>query len=158
MIDEQLGTDPGGDASTPRRNRGFWLVAATMAVASIVVLVAIFANAGLKDTIAHAQYTLRTAQAQAERVAVETGSFDEADAGGLAARLPELAFVGPDEPSSELDEVSVTAGESSWAAAVRARPGACFFLRIGVDGDVTYGSGTDCTGREAARSALDDAW
>lgn len=158
MIEERLDADPGGDASAPRRNRGFWLVAATMAVASVVVLVAIFANAGLKDTIAHAQYTLRTAQSEAERVAVETGSFDEADAAGLAGRVPGLTFVGPDEPSTELDEVSVAAREGFWAAAVRARPGACFFLRIGDDGTVTYGSGTDCTGSEAARSSLDDAW
>jgi hypothetical protein len=151
--------DGGGEPTrSPRTNRGFWMVAGTMALASIVVVVAIFANAGMKDTIGHAQHSLLTAQTAAAWERTQAGTFRGADAAGLAVAVEDLTFVGADTPSQGLDEVSVFADDVTWAAAVQARPGACFFLRLAAGGEPTYGSGTVCTGREAARSATDTDW
>ena len=162
VIDDRPGIDARPDAaeepSSRRRDRGFWIVAGTMALASIVVVVAIVANAGVKDTIAHAQHSLLTAQTAAAWERSERGSFRGADAAGLSVAIEDLSFVGADTASNGLDEVSVYAEDDTWAAAVRARPGACFFLRLTSTGEPTYGSGTVCTGREAARSATDTDW
>ena len=47
----------------PRRsNRGFWLVAGSILVGSIVLVVEIFANRPIANTIGHAQFDLRAAQ------------------------------------------------------------------------------------------------
>jgi hypothetical protein len=141
-----------------RANRGFWLVAGTMLIACIVLLAEIFANRGIKDTIAHAQSSLRTAQAAAERVHGDSGSFREASADDLARSEPSLSFGGADDPSGGLDDVSVDASDVAWAAAVQARPGACFYLRLDTGGDVLYGTGTICTGAEAMDRATDSRW
>jgi hypothetical protein len=140
----------------PPSNRKFWLVLGAIVVASALTLIAIFANLGVKDSIAHAQYTLRQAQAAAEALAASEGSLAAADADGLAEANEELAFVGPDQPSNALDEVSVAAGSSEWAAAVQVRPGACFYLHLD-DDEVFYGAGTVCTAREGLL-AVDDRW
>ena len=41
-----------------------------------------------------------------------------------------LVAVGPDDVSDGVNEISVYADEDTWAAAVSARPGACFYLKI----------------------------
>jgi hypothetical protein len=146
------------DVSAPRRaNRGFWLVAGTMALACILLLVEIFANRGVKDTIAHAQSSLRVAQSVAERVHAETGSYRGANADDLHTE-PSLSFGGQDDPSTGLDDVSVASSDLVWAAAVQARPGACFYLRLDAEGQVFYGSGTLCTGAEALTRAVESRW
>jgi hypothetical protein len=148
--ERELGPEP-----APRRgsNRGFWIVVGTIVAASAILLVEIFANRPIADTISRAQHDLRVAQAAAEAVLAESGSFAGADAGSLAVqRLDggELTVVGPDEVSSGLGEVSVFAGGSTWAAAVSARPHACFYLKLVVGReDPLYGVGTHCTAREA---------
>jgi len=69
-----------------------------------------------------------------------------------------LNVVGPDEASSGLGEVSVYADATTWAAAVSARPNACFYLKLVVGrDDPLYGVGTECTGREALDSR-DPRW
>jgi hypothetical protein len=161
VIDDRRDIDdrPGYDGPPSRRTtRGFWMVAGTMALASIVVVVAIVANVGMKDTIGHAQHSLLRARAAAEWERTQAGSLRGADAVGLAGAVEGLSFVGPDTPSAGLDEVSVLADDLTWAAAVEVRPGACFFLRLTPTGDPSYGSGTECTGREAGRSATDTDW
>jgi hypothetical protein len=145
------------DRAPPRRsNRRFWLVLGAIGLVSAITLVEIFANLGIKESIAHAQFSLREAQAAAEAIETRNATFTAADADGMAEATDELAFVGPDEASNGLDEISVAAGVSEWAAAVQVRPGACFYLHIDVD-VVTYGAGTICTGREGLR-AVDDRW
>jgi hypothetical protein len=140
----------------PPSNRKFWLVMCAMGVACVFVLVEIFANLGIKESIAHAQSSLRDGQAIAEAIQHDDGMLTTADAAGMASETDALTFVGPDEPSTDLDELSVAAGTTEWAAAVQVRPGACFYLHI--DGDtVTYGAGTICTGR-AGLEAVDDRW
>jgi hypothetical protein len=144
-----------------RSNRGFWLVLGTLLVASIVMLVEIFANRPIANTIGHAQHTLRVAQAGAEQRFAETGTFTGADAAGLAASgigaTDGLTFVPAGEPSSGLDSVSVYASGTEWAAAVEATPGACFYLRLRAGEDELYGVGTVCTG-DQAREATDPRW
>jgi hypothetical protein len=141
----------------PRSNRGFWLVAGTIVIGSIFLLVEIWANRDIKDSIAHAQSSLRTAQAAAEAIEEATGSFSAATPTGLAERDPSLTYLGPDEASRSLDAVSVAATPTEWGAAVETRPGACFYLRLRVGEDPLYGFGTKCTGT-VALDAVDPRW
>jgi hypothetical protein len=150
--DDELGPEP-----IQRSNRGFWVIAGTLLVGGLFLLVQIFANRPLANSIGHAQDTLRRAQAAAEIVHSRTGSFQEADAGSLEEDVPDLSFRPEDEPSVGLDDVSVSASETDWAAAVQARPGACFYIRLGVGADTRYGAGTECTGA-AALLADDPRW
>ncbi|MGI8616446.1 MAG: hypothetical protein ACR2L4_06665 [Actinomycetota bacterium] len=149
--DDELGPEP------MRSNRGFWIIAGTLLVGGLFLLVEIFANRPLANSIGHAQDTLRRAQAAAEIVRSRTASFREADADALGEDVPELSFRPEEESSVGLDDVSVSASESVWAAAVQARSGACFYIRLGVGEDPRYGAGTECTGR-AALLAADPRW
>ncbi len=149
--DDELGPEP------PHSNRGFWVIAGTLLVGGLFLLVEIFANRPLANSIGHAQDSLRRAQAAAEIVYGRTGSFEEADAEALEDDVPDLAFRAANEASFGLDVVSVSSSDTVWAAAVQARPGACFYIRLGVGADPRYGAGTDCTG-EAALLANDPRW
>jgi hypothetical protein len=138
--------------STQRRGRGFWVVTGTLILATVVVVVEIFANRPMADTIGHAESSLRDAQAAAERVRREEGTYAGADARGLNGVEQDLRFLEPDEPSAGLDDVSVIASAGGWAAAVQARPGACFYLRLDADGTEHFGVGTGCTARDALQA------
>jgi len=148
----ELGPEP-----MPRSNRGFWIVAGTLLVGGVFLIVEIFANRPLANSIGHAQNTLRRAQAAAEIVYGRTGSFEGADAEALEASVADLSFRSGAEASVGLDDVSVSASETVWAAAVQARPGACFYIRLGVGADARYGAGAECTG-EVAMLADDPRW
>jgi hypothetical protein len=150
--DAELGPEP-----IPRSNRGFWIVAGTMLVGGLFLVVEIFANRPLASSIGHAQDSLRRAQTAAEVVSGRTGSFEEADPASLEEDVPDLIFRAGDEASSGLDVVSVSASDLVWAAAVQTRPGACFYIRLGVGEDPRYGAGTECTG-QAALLADDSRW
>ncbi len=142
-------------------NRGFWLVLGAILAASAILMVEIFANRPIAETIGRAQHDLRAAETEARSVLDATGTFEAADAEALdAAGLDDgaLNVVGPDEASSGLGEVSVYADATTWAAAVSARPNACFYLKLVVGrDDPLYGVGTECTGREALDSR-DPRW
>jgi hypothetical protein len=150
--EDELGPEPSATS-----NRGFWIVAGTLAVLGTFLVVEIFANRPLANSIGHAQATLRRAQGAAEITRDRFGGFAGADAESLTDQVPTLAFRSEDEPSFGNDVVSVSASEAIWAAAVEARPGACFYLRLEVGSDPRYGAGTECTG-EAALSAADPRW
>lgn len=157
--DRELGPEPG---LGPRRaGRGFWIVLVTMVAASALLVVEIFANRDVANTIGRAQHDLRVAEQAARSIESRAGSFEQAGAPMLdAAGLDDgaLSVIGPDERSSGLGEVSVYADDSTWAAAVSARPNACFYLKLVVGrADAFYGSGTGCTGR-AALDARDPRW
>jgi hypothetical protein len=149
--DDELGPEP------HHSNRGFWIIAGTLLLAGLFLLVEIFANRPLANSIGHAQDTLRRAQAAAEIVRSRTASFREADADALSNDVPDLTFRSEDEASFGLDVVSVSASDTVWAAAVQARPGACFYIRLSIGEDPHYGAGTECTG-EAALFAADPRW
>ena len=67
------------------RNRGFWLVVGGVGLASVLLVAAILYNAPMKETIGHAEDTLRVAQAAAQRIHDSDGSFGSADAVAVAA-------------------------------------------------------------------------
>ena len=140
-----------------RHNRGFWLVVGGIGLASVLLVAAILYNAPMKETIGHAEDTLRVAQASAQRIHDSRGSFGSADAAALAAADPSHTYRVGATPSSGLDDVSIATGPASWAAAVQARPGACFYLHLRDGGEVFYGVGTVCTG-SAAINATDPRW
>jgi hypothetical protein len=148
-------------APTRRSNRGFWIVLGTLLVASILMLVEIFANRPIANTIGHAEHSLRVAQAGAEQQLATDGRFTDADAVGLTASgagtADGLTFVAADQASSGLDSISVYASDTEWAAAVEATPGACFYIRLREGQDDLYGVGTECTG-EQAHLATDPRW
>jgi hypothetical protein len=139
------------------RNRGFWLVVGGIGLASVLLVAAILYNAPTKETIGHAEDTLRVAQAAAQRIHDSDGSFGSADAMAVAAVDPSHTYRDGTTTSIGLDDVSIATGRASWAAAVQARPGACFYLHLTDGGDVLYGVGTVCTG-SAAMNATDPRW
>lgn len=145
------------DPGPPRTGRGFWVIAAAMAVAVVVLLVEIFANRPLVNAIAETQHSLRTSHGRAQRVFADAGTFAAADADGLGGAGGGLSFRGPDDPSRGTDDVSVFASATVWAAAVQARPDACFFIAQTAGEDVRYGVGTTCTGR-GALAANENRW
>jgi hypothetical protein len=146
------------DPRPPRRsNRGFWLVAGALGIACVLLVVAIVANEPLKDSIAHAQSTLRDAQAAAGRIHDDGGSYAAADAAGMAASDATNTYRAGGSASIGLDDVSVATADGEWGAAVQARPGACFYLRLTDGGAAFYGVGTVCTG-ETAMAASDPRW
>jgi type II secretory pathway component PulM len=140
-----------------RHNRGFWLVAGSIGLACVFLVAAILYNAPMKETIGHAEDTLRVAQAAAQRIHDASGSFTSADAAALSAADPSHTYSDAATASTGLDDVSVATGPTSWAAAVQARPGACFYLHLMDAGDVFYGVGTVCTG-SVAMHATDPRW
>ena len=140
-----------------RHNRGFWLVVGGIGLASVLLVAAILYNAPMTETIGHAEDTLRLAQAAAQRIHDSDGSFGSADAATLAASDPSHTYRDGTTPSAGLDDISIATGPASWAAAVQARPGACFYLHLTDGGEVFYGVGTVCTG-SAAMSATDPRW
>ena len=144
-------------APSKRGNRGFWVIVAAIVAASVFVVVEIMAHRPLKNSIGLAQESLRTSQAAAEDVRSGTGSFDGADAAGLAAALPRITFRDGSEVSTGVRDVSVSASSEVWAAAVAARPEACFYLRLEVGEEPRYGAGEECTG-EAALEAAEPRW
>lgn len=140
-----------------RHNRGFWLVVGTIGLACVLLVAAILYNAPMKETIGHAEDTLRAAQGAAQRIHDASGSFGSADAAAIAAEDPSHTYRDATTASSGLDDVSIATGPTSWAAAVQARPGACFYLHLTDAGDVFYGVGTVCTG-SVAMNATDPRW
>jgi hypothetical protein len=140
-----------------RSNRGFWAVIVTIGLACVILVGEIFANRPLAESIKHSEHTLRAAQAAADQIRTRTGSYAAADPGGLRGVQPALTYRAIDEPSTGLDDVSVAASDSGWAAAVQARPGACFYIRLTDAGTQFYGGGATCTGR-AALSADQPSW
>ena len=73
------------EAAPRRSNRGFWLVVGALAISSIVLVVEIFANRPIANTIGHAQFDLREAEAAALATRSSTGSFVTANAAGVNA-------------------------------------------------------------------------
>jgi hypothetical protein len=147
--------DAEAETGAPRTKHGFGIVMGIMILASVLLVVAIVANRGMKDHIAHGQFTLRQASAAALRIHDRDGSFGGADAAGMTGEDPARTYVGPETASRDLDQVSVSVAGDEWAAAVRVNE-ACFYLRL-VGDETRYGVGSICTGAEAL-SADEDRW
>lgn len=147
-----LGTEP-----PPRRNRTFWVVLGTIVAAGVFLVVEILAHRPLADSIGAAQETLRRAQRGADTIRAETGGFAAADAERLAGTASSLTFRPGTDASTGVRDVSVWASPRAWAAAVRARPDACFYVRLEIGDVPRFGAGEECTG-EAALSADQPRW
>jgi hypothetical protein len=159
-VDNALALDELTDDGAPPpsgRGRSSWIVFAALGFACVFVVVEIFANLGIKDTIGHAEETLTVAEAAAGTVVANDGSLSDADHVRLAAVEPSLQWIAGGEQSSGLDQVSVATANGDWGAAVLARPGACFYLHLTADGATYYGVGASCTGQDALR-ATDPRW
>jgi hypothetical protein len=150
-------TTPAPDADAPARrsNRGFWIVTGALVFSCVFVVIEIFANFGTKDTIAHAEFSLRKAQT-AVGTAGQQGTA-EIDPVRMAAIEPTLLWVDGDQESTGLQVVSLATQGAAWGVAVMAKPGACFYLHQTGSGEVFYGVGTVCTGQEALQ-ATDPRW
>jgi hypothetical protein len=150
-------TTPAPDAGAPVevRRHGFWLVAGAIGLVCVFVLIEIFANFGVKDSIAHAQFSLRTAETAI--ASVRNAGGDTITPTHMAAVEPTLRWVVGDAASTGLDEISLATDGLAWGAAVQVRPGACFYLHHTASDEVLYGAGTVCTGDEALR-ATDPRW
>lgn len=159
-VDDTLALDElaDDDAPAPRgRARSAWIVFAALGFACVFVVVEIFANLGIKDSIGHAEQTLTVAQAAAERVSAADGDLNGADRTRMSAVEPSLQWIGGGDQATGPNEVSVAAENGDWGAAVEARPGACFYLHLTSDGTTFYGVGTSCTAQEALQ-ATDPSW
>ncbi|HEX5936759.1 MAG TPA: hypothetical protein VFZ75_03550 [Actinomycetota bacterium] len=98
-----------------------------------------------------ARESLRLALAAARIASSYSGSFLEAGPGHLAALQRGYTFV--DGPSTIPRVVSVAATDRTWAAAVRAPSGTCYWIRIGRAGPPVSGITRPCTGAAALRAA-----
>jgi hypothetical protein len=139
------------------RNRGFWVVLGIFVASGAFLVVEILAHRPLANSIGLAQQSLRSAEREARVVLVETDGYAAADADGLRPVLPALTLGSSTEPSTGVRDVSVSASATVWAAAVQARPQACFYLRLEVGRDPLYGAGDVCTG-VAALEADQPRW
>jgi hypothetical protein len=155
LSDEQLLRGP--EPQVRPSNRGFWLVMVTLLTLCAVVFVAILGNRPLVSAIGRAESELRHARSLADQQFAEGGTYQDSDAVSLARIGEGVSYVPGDVESPGLGTVSVYATATVWAAAVQARPNACFYIARSAGGPVRYGSGTTCTG-EAAASAASDAW
>ena len=149
--DELTGAgDLDGEDPLPRSNRGFWIVATSLALVCILMAIAIVANRPLKNTIGHTESDLNAALLHAQRVQSSSGGsrrrrrFARRRRWGAGLRRSRRASSGP-------GSVSVFASASVWAAAVQARPQACFFIKQVIGEDTAYGVATgECTGPRGA--------
>ena len=139
-------------------NRGFWMIVGTVGLAGVILIGEIFANRPLVNTIATSEHDLRYALAEAQRIYADDASYDQAGWLKLQAIDDQLNYQGPGDPSRGDGYVSVYALGDTWAAAVMARTGACFYIKQVAGEATTYGSGTICSGRQALNGATADSW
>ena len=136
-----------------RSNRGFWMVAGTIALGGIVLLVEIFANRPMVNSISRTEHDLTVAKRHAQRLYADGGTFVPASADGLAGVDSGRTYVGADTPAVDPGTVSVFASSNTWAAAERTTQGTCFYVKlvIGAGAKFLVADG-DCTGTEALKA------
>lgn len=86
---------------------------------------------------------------------VHTASFTRAGPFALTGVASDVVYT--DGPSTASSVISVDASSDSWAAAVRAPSGTCYWIRATPEGQTFYGTGSVCTGA-AARAAYGASW
>lgn len=142
-------------------NRFFFAFIGALALAGVALTFLIFVNRPiLREGAAKiAEDTLTRAADAAERISSEGGStsFEEAIPVRLRLEEADTLFIDPDQASNDPDIVSVYAAPGLWAGAARADTGGCYWIRVYLDGTRVYGTGTDCSGDEAA-VAVENGW
>ncbi|MGZ4150094.1 MAG: hypothetical protein ACXVQJ_08650 [Actinomycetota bacterium] len=104
---------------------------------------------------AAAQRELERAVSRAVATYVHTASFAKAGSFAFTGSAPDVVYT--DGPSTAASIVSVDATADSWAAAVHAPSGTCYWIRTTSEGDTFYGTGEDCTG-VAAQATYGPSW
>jgi hypothetical protein len=102
----------------------------------------------LSSTDADAMEATGIALAAAREAYIKRRSFLDAGPAQLSALQPDYTFV--DGPSTTSSIVSVASTPHTWAAAVKGSGDTCFWIRSTSAGDVTRGTGPECTGAAAA--------
>jgi hypothetical protein len=137
-----------------RSNAGFWKILLGLAAGGIVlvVLVVLFRPVARTGAVAYAQSNLRMVAEAAERAASEGGSLAAASRPLLEedAALSDILLIDADQASNDSEVVSVSATEEAWTGSARADTGECFWIRVLRSGETVLGTGTDCSGDEAA--------
>jgi len=135
-------------------NAGFWKVLIWLAAGGIllIVLVVLFRPVARTGAIAYVQSNLRTVAEAAQRAAAEEGSLEAATRQHLELdpALSDLLLIDPDEASNDSEVVSVSASAEGWTGSARADTGLCFWIRVLPSGQTVRGTGSDCSGDEAA--------
>ncbi len=136
-----------------RSNRGFWMVAGTIILGAVVLMVEIFANRPMVNSISRTEHDLRIAFRNAQLIYSDGGSFTPADAAGMATFDQGRTYVDADTSVSAPGTISVYASGGTWAEASRAAQGTCFYLLkvAGLDTHYLVADG-DCTAREALKA------
>ena len=145
--------------SMPRHaNRGFWMVAGTMALGAVILLVEIFANRPMVNAISRTENDLTAALRAAEGIYADGGTFTAADADALGDADDATTYVDADRPATRPGTVSVYASGDTWAAASPAAQGTCFYLKQVAGADTLYlVADGGCTGNEAL-GATETQW
>ena len=143
----------------PRRsNRGFWMVAGTIGLGAVILMVEIFANRPMVNSISRTENDLKTSLRAAERIYADGGSFTPADANSLSAADEGRTYVRADRSASSPGTVSVYASGRTWAAASPTAQGTCFYLKQVAGEDTRYlVADGNCTGNEAL-AATEPSW
>ena len=146
-------------APLPRRsNRGFWMVAGTMALGAVVLLVEIFANRPMVNAISRTENDLKAALRTAEGIYADSGTFTGADAHALGEADDVRTYVDADRSATTPGIVSVYASGDTWAAASPTAQGTCFYLKQVAGEDTLYlVADGGCTANEALR-ATETQW
>ena len=133
-IDPLPPASPGWDDRVPattasRSNRGFWVIAAALGLAGLVVV----AGAVLtrpQPAGSSARLNLERAVRAANIVQREGGSYAAATADEVGVVELTLTFVAGDRPSDGPTVVSVRPEGDAWVAAARASDGSCRSVRV----------------------------
>ena len=83
----------------------------------------------------------------AQAAFIEHRSFLDAGPAQLSALQPGFTFV--DGPSTTPSIVSVASTSDTWAAAVQGSGGMCHWIRATSTGNISHGTGLECTGTAA---------
>ncbi len=119
--------------TSSRSNRGFWIIAAALGMAGVVVV----AGAVLtrpQPPGSSAQLNLERAVRAANIVQREGGSYAAATAEEMGVVELTLTFVPGDRPSDGPTVVSVHAQGDAWIAAALAADGSCRSVRVEANG------------------------
>ena len=138
-------------------NRGFWKIFVALGLGGVllIALVIAFRPVARTGAVAYAQSNLRRAAEAATALAGSEGSLGEADREAMASvpEVDDLLFIDPDQSSNDSEIVSVLADAASWTGAARADTGECFWVRLDASGASEFGTGSDCSGEQAAVAA-----